>query len=51
MTETVMYVPHTPGGALRSKLSKMEEGLNFVGKVRYAEELGSTLESILAKDL
>ena len=34
MTEAVMYVPHTPGGALRSKLSKMEEGLNFVGKVR-----------------
>merc|ERR1711954_216349 len=50
MTETVMYVPYTPGGALRSKLSKMEEGLNFVSKVRYAEELGSTLESILAKD-
>merc|ERR1712081_161831 len=49
MTEAVMYVPYTPGGALRSKLSKREEGLNFVGKLRYAKELGSTLESILAK--
>ena len=45
-----MQVPYTPGGKLRAMLTKMEEGLAFKGRVRYAEDLGSTLEGILATD-
>ena len=50
MTEACMRVPHTPGGALKAKLTKMEEGLDFVGRVRYTEDLGSTLETLLVRD-
>ena len=45
-----MNIPHTPGGRLKSMLSKMEDGLNFISKVRYTEDLGSTMEDLLAVD-
>ena len=33
VVETAVFVPHTPGSLLRSKLSTMDEGLNFRGRV------------------
>ena len=49
VVETAVFVPHTPGSLLRSKLSTMEEGLNFRGRVRYVESLGSSVADILVK--
>ena len=47
VVETAIFIPHTPGGALRDRLNKMEEGLDLTGRVKYVEELGSTLQEIL----
>ena len=47
VVESAIFVPHTPGGVLRDRLNKMEEGLNLTGRVKYVEELGSTLQEML----
>ena len=47
--EGVIFIPHTRDSALRKELNTMEEGLRFTGKVKYVEELGPTLESLLVK--
>ena len=43
-----MFVPATPGGLLRKMLIQMEENLEYPGRVKYVEQLGSTIEDILA---
>ena len=35
-----MFVPHTPGSHLKKELTKIEDTLNFKGRIRYSEELG-----------
>ena len=44
-----MFVPHTPNSELKKNLTEMENGLGFVGKVRYCETMGPTVEDILVK--
>ena len=50
ITESVMFIPHTPGSLLKSELNKIEEALNFNGRIRYCEELGSKISDLLVKD-
>ena len=45
--ESIMFVPHTPGGELRRRLTQMEQGLGLTSKVKYVEELGESLQDIL----
>ena len=45
-----MFIPHTPGSLLKSELNKIEEALNFNGRIRYCEELGSKISDLLVKD-
>ena len=46
-----LFVPRTPGGALATRLKKIETSLNQVGikKIKIIEEGGTTLESLLIK--
>ena len=45
--EAVFYVPHTLEGKLKSKLSEMEAQLGFKTRVKYEEELGKSIASVL----
>ena len=47
IVESVMFIPHTPGSKLKNELNKMEEALNFTGKIRYSEQLGSKISDLL----
>ena len=49
VVESVMFIPHTPGSTLKNELNKMEEALNFTGRVRYCEELGSKISDLLVR--
>ena len=49
--ESVFFVPHTPGGALRHVLTKLEESLKFRTRFKYIEEMGrSAREMVVQKD-
>ena len=43
MVESVIFIPHTPGGLLRQNLGRMEENLALKGRMRYIEECGSSI--------
>ena len=47
--ETPFFIPHTPGGILRSRLSKMEEELGLKGCYKYVETLGPTVGDLLVR--
>ena len=49
LIESVMFIPHTPHGELRRRLSNMEAGLGLKGKVRYVEEMGKSMEDTLVR--
>ena len=47
--ETAIFVPHTPKGELRARLSKMEQEMGMKGRYKYVERLGSTVGDLLVK--
>ena len=47
VVETAVFIPHTPDGVLKKRLNEMEEKMGLNGRVKYVEELGSTLGDIL----
>merc|ERR1711954_52598 len=47
--EGVICIPHTPNSSLKNNLTKMESKLGFKTRVRYTEELGNTVASMLCK--
>ena len=48
-TEAVIFVPHTPKGALRAKLIEMERSAPFTANVKYTESLGRSVFSELRR--
>ena len=46
-TESVMFVPYTEGSGLKRSLQEGEEKLIGMGKVRYVEKTGRTMENTL----
>ena len=47
VTGTVVFVPHTPGGVLKQRLNRMEDSMVLNGRVKFVEELGSSLSQLL----
>ena len=48
-TETVVFIPHTPGSVLKTRIAKIEEELQFRGRVKYVEELVTTMGELLGR--
>ena len=49
--ETVMFIPLTRNASLKKRLTAMEEGLNQPTKVRYVEDMGTTVgDTIVCKN-
>ena len=46
-TESIFFIPYTPGSTLKQKLTEMEEKLDYPTKVRFVEKLGQTLAESL----
>ena len=47
--ECVMFVPHTPGSILKSNLTKAEQSLNYQSRVKFVEELGTSIKHQLVR--
>ena len=47
--DNVMFIPRTPNGALRSRLTDMEKQMRFADKIRYVETVGQTVLAKLVK--
>ena len=41
-----MFVPLTPGGSLRKRLTEIEDSLRQPTKMKYVEQMGSTLSAL-----
>ena len=49
-TEGVLFIPYTPGGALKKELQEMDQKLStkkFSGKTKFVENLGRTMDQTL----
>ena len=49
-TESVYFIPYTPGGRLRKELTEMERRLDYSKKVKYVEKLGPAIKDMLGGD-
>ena len=46
--ESVWFIPYTKNSALKERLTKVEERLNFPQRMKYVEKLGSKVVELLA---
>ena len=47
--DSVMFVPLTPGGALRKQLTQLEERMDFERQIKYVETIGQTQKDVLVR--
>ena len=47
--ESILFVPHTPEGMLRSRLLKLEHNLGFENRYKYVEEQGRILSQMFVR--
>ena len=47
--ETIIFVPHTPEGALKAKLSKAEANLKYPSRTKFVEEMGRSLREMMCR--
>ena len=47
--ESVVFIPFTPESRLKSGLSRLEASLGFKTRIRYIEEAGRSISSLLVK--